>query len=94
MQVDVRALKQSLWHIMGEQHDSQRHGITPDAGLPFQNVLSSLSPKNSVDNLADLSVHLCFICTLHLANEHGLSITGVPTLDGMSIGNIPTASVV
>jgi regulator of replication initiation timing len=94
LQVDVRALKQSLWHIMGEQHDSHRHDPTPDSGLSFQKVLSSLSADNSVDNLADLSVHLCFICTLHLANEHGLSVTGVPTLDAMSIGNVPTASVV
>lgn len=36
----------------------------------------------------DLSVHVCFICVLHLANEHGLRITGVSSLDQLEIGNI------
>jgi condensin complex subunit 2 len=35
--------------------------------------------------LKDLSVHVCFICVLHLANEHALRITGVPGLDSMAI---------
>ena len=87
-------MKQSLWHIMGEQQDSHRGAPSPDGGLSFQSVLSGLSADSGVDNLADLSVHLCFICTLHLANEHGLSVTGVPTLDAMTIGNVPTASVI
>ena len=37
------------------------------------------------------SVHLCFICALHLANEHGLRITGVPTLDRLEISGVPAA---
>ena len=95
LQVDVRALKQSLWHIMGEQHDSQSlRGASPTEELSFQSVLSSLTPENCADELGDLSVHLCFIFTLHLANEHGLSVSGVPSLDAMSIGSFPSASTV
>eukprot|EP00854_Cymbomonas_tetramitiformis_P002543 gene2543-3295_t len=37
----------------------------------------------------DLSVHLCFICMLHLANENGLAITGAPSLEDMQVFNVP-----
>jgi condensin complex subunit 2 len=36
-------------------------------------------------------VHLCFICVLHLANEHGLVIQPVPDLDRLLISNVPAA---
>lgn len=42
--------------------------------------------------LRDLSVHVCFICLLHLANENSLSITGVPTLDKLTAGNVVSAA--
>ena len=35
------------------------------------------------------AVHLCFICVLHLANEHGLAIQGTPTLDHLAITQVP-----
>ena len=38
------------------------------------------------------AVHLCFICVLHLANEHGLVINGVPELDQLHISNVPHAA--
>jgi condensin complex subunit 2 len=34
---------------------------------------------------------LCFICVLHLANEHGLVIQSVPELDRLLISNVPAA---
>jgi condensin complex subunit 2 len=46
---------------------------------------------NPAGRLEDLSVHLCFICVLHLANEHGLVIKGVPELDRLEISNVPAA---
>ena len=38
--------------------------------------------------VSDLSVHICFICLLHLANEHSLRITGAPSLDSVTIHRI------
>lgn len=35
--------------------------------------------------IRDLSVHVCFICMLHLANEHTLRITGAPSLDSLAV---------
>jgi condensin complex subunit 2 len=33
----------------------------------------------------DISVHMAFICMLHLANEHNLTITDRPGLDDLDI---------
>ena len=38
------------------------------------------------------AVHLCFICVLHLANEHGLVINSVPDLDQLLISNVPSGA--
>ncbi len=91
--MDVRALKHTLWQTIGELHDSEVQSQDRGEDLSFQDVLGSLSEENVVGNVSDLSVHLCFICMLHLANENGLKITGKPTLDGLQISDIPSASV-
>ena len=76
--VDVRALKQALWSGLSDDH-------APAAEHSFQTLLDSVSPQSGAGALSDLSVHMCFICVLHLANEHGLAIKGVPALDDMRI---------
>ena len=62
-------------------------GCSLQPGLSFQNVISNMDSLAAASQLQqpDVSVHLCFICMLHLANEHGLQITGVPSLDRMSV---------
>lgn len=92
-QVDVRALKQTLWHSIGSLHDTQTRDQSGEE-LSFQDVLAEISQDNVADNVSDLSVHLCFICVLHLANENGLRITGQPSLDCLRISEIPAASTV
>ena len=58
--------------------------------MSFHDVLSRVPRVNAAGALQDLSVHLCFICVLHLCNEHGLQLTGdINTLDRMDIRNIP-----
>ena len=93
MQVDVRALKQTLWQCIGDEADNQQ-SEEQDNGLAFSQVLSQLSTENAVGNVEDLSVHLCFICLLHLANENGLRITGADTLDQVQIWDVPSASTI
>ena len=78
--VDVRALKTTLW-------DSLENGA-PQAsgdGLSFASLLQSVTPECGAGALEDVSVHMCFICLLHLANEHGLAIKGVTSLDELRI---------
>ena len=50
-----------------------------------QDVIEHAMVGASAGLLEDLSVHVCFICVLHLANEHALRITGVDNLDAMTI---------
>lgn len=42
--------------------------------------------------LSDLSVHMCFICVLHLANEHGLAIEGQESMEELKIRNVQAAA--
>ncbi|GAB2233796.1 hypothetical protein Droror1_Dr00003025 [Drosera rotundifolia] len=84
-QVNVQALKEVLW---------ERVKLTPpvpsqngeEAVVSFKDLLASF-PSNSTatSTLDHISPHLCFICLLHLANEHGLSLQGCGTLDDLIV---------
>jgi condensin complex subunit 2 len=54
-------------------------------GIPFQNLLNVLPEDCAAAEREDISVQLCFICLLHLANEHNLRITDCPTMDDLQI---------
>ncbi|KAI3704000.1 hypothetical protein L1987_74201 [Smallanthus sonchifolius] len=86
-QVDVHILKETLWSSVQEMHKSAQ-----EEPLSFKNMLASFPADKTRPAAAlteDISPHLCFICLLHLANEHGLSINGSPDLDDLSI-NLPS----
>lgn len=55
---------------------------------PVQEVIGEALVGASPELLRDLSVHVCFICLLHLANENSLRITGVPSLHKLTAGNV------
>ncbi|KAK1423959.1 hypothetical protein QVD17_19270 [Tagetes erecta] len=81
-QVDVQALKETLWSSMQETQETKT--------LSFKNLLTSFptEKKPKAASVDIISPHLCFICVLHLANEHGLSIIGCADLDDLTI-NLP-----
>jgi condensin complex subunit 2 len=54
-------------------------------------VLHDLPSRNPNAAATDISLHLYFICLLHLANEHGLMLRDRPTLDEIDI-YVPTSS--
>lgn len=57
-------------------NDSETH--TEDEStkeLKFSDIIQGISKMYSDDTLKDISTSFCFICLLHLANEHGLQIT-------------------
>uniref|UniRef100_A0A5B7B5P1 Condensin complex subunit 2 n=1 Tax=Davidia involucrata TaxID=16924 RepID=A0A5B7B5P1_DAVIN len=83
-QVDVQALKETLWdHI---QLSSQMSVQGQEETTSFRHVLASFpNDRRAAAAVEDISPHLCFICLLHLANEHGLSIHGCANLDDLSI---------
>ncbi|CAL1393708.1 unnamed protein product [Linum trigynum] len=83
-QVDVQRLKETLWHHM--QESSQSSLQVQEEPASFKDLLASFpNDCNAAATINDISPHLCFICLLHLANEHGLSIHGTTSLDDLSI---------
>ncbi|XP_023757126.1 condensin complex subunit 2 [Lactuca sativa] len=76
-QVDVHVLKDTLWSTIQEMQKS-----AGDEDLSFKNILSSSPAATSND---DITPHLSFICILHLANEHGLTLNSFPDMDDVSI---------
>ncbi|PRW32517.1 condensin complex subunit 2 [Chlorella sorokiniana] len=88
-QVDVRSLKELIWSGIHAVPQPGGAPPSPDSVLEFQDVLRTVPERNPAGRLEDLSVHLCFICMLHLANEHGLVIRSVPELSRLLISNVP-----
>ncbi|KAK4398051.1 Condensin complex subunit [Sesamum angolense] len=89
-QVDVHVLKEILWgqiqQINQTSVEEPSQVEAPEETISFKQVLASFPDScRAAASLNDISPHLCFICLLHLANEHGLRILGCPSLDDLSI---------
>lgn len=92
-QVDVKSLKELMWSGMhAALAERVKKGISKEEPLEFAEILATVPEANAAGRLEDLSVHLCFICVLHLANEHGLVIRGVSELDALRVSNIPAVA--
>jgi condensin complex subunit 2 len=81
--VDVRALKSALWS--GLQTGAKR---SKDGSVSFGELIEGISPDCGAGALDDISVHMAFICVLHLANENGLAISGSSDLQTMRVSNV------
>ncbi|KAK1258860.1 Condensin complex subunit 2 [Acorus gramineus] len=86
-QVDVHALKGTLWNCL--QKSAEPSGEVSEAAVSFRDLVEHFPENCPAAEPKDISPHLCFICLLHLANEHSLSIRDCPTLDDLRIYNIP-----
>jgi condensin complex subunit 2 len=82
-QVDVKALKELMWSGLNTVAVGGKNDC-----VDFDQVLATVPSDNPAGRVEDLSVHLCFICMLHLANEHGLQIQGTEGLDALSIRGV------
>ncbi|CAK9163912.1 unnamed protein product [Ilex paraguariensis] len=82
-QVDVHVLRETLWdHI--QESVCVPETVCKDT-VSFKHVLATFPEECQTAQPEDISPHLCFICLLHLANEHCLSITNCPTFDELTI---------
>ncbi|XP_044503217.1 condensin complex subunit 2-like isoform X2 [Mangifera indica] len=84
-QVDVQTLKETIW---AQIQESAQMGVEGQEEEPqsFRNLLAKFPTDcRAAATVKDISPHLCFICLLHLANEHGLSIHGCTSLDDLRI---------
>lgn len=81
-QVDVKALKETLW---AKLQAARFRAPDRQGPISFGDVISALPANSAAGHISDLSVHLCFICMLHLANENGLAVQGAPDLATLNI---------
>ena|SRR3990167_4223681 len=79
--VDIEKLRGCIWKELctpsTEKRNKSRPSVVPeDISEPklFSNILSQLPEVVPQPHLVDLSVPLCFICLLDLANKKGLQI--------------------
>jgi condensin complex subunit 2 len=89
-QVDVQVLKETLWECLQESHQppiqDEEHQQEPPESRSFKVLLASFPDDcQAAERTQDISPHLCFICLLHLANEHNLSLIGSQNLDDLTI---------
>lgn len=57
-----------------------------EESVSFKHILAAFPNEcRASASIEAISPHLCFICLLHLANEHGLRIQGCVNLDDLSI---------
>ncbi|XP_057529567.1 condensin complex subunit 2 isoform X1 [Amaranthus tricolor] len=89
-QVDVHILKETLWDHMQEFIQAPEMKAREDP-VSFKQLLATFPEDCGAAAANDISPHLCFICLLHLANEHGLSIQGCTNMDDLSI-HLPVTS--
>ncbi|GBG78147.1 hypothetical protein CBR_g26183 [Chara braunii] len=78
----------------GQQEEQTRIGgqqcsANAAAAVSFRELLKRFPADcRAAESLADISVHMCFICLLHLGNEHGLRIEGSDSLEEVTVYNI------
>ncbi|KAI5076166.1 hypothetical protein GOP47_0008231 [Adiantum capillus-veneris] len=85
-QIDVRALKEALWQNLQDASSAVQDNEEPS--FSFKSLLSQVPTACEAAAPSDISVHLCFICLLHLANEHNLCILDCSSLDELYIQNV------
>ncbi len=102
----MRALKETIWHhartaATAENNKSTNNThkktsnntpATDDDVQRFSDLIARIPPTNPAGALEDLSVHLCFICLLHLANEHGLAIKSSEGYDDLMVHHVGAAA--
>lgn len=99
--VDIKLLKDNLWKsikiedseksVEPEESEEATALVPPpqaeDANKKktFKDVVDVIGTMYRPDEKKDLSTSFCFICLLHLANEHGLSFEATDLHDNMVI---------
>ncbi|EGW35728.1 uncharacterized protein SPAPADRAFT_131586 [Spathaspora passalidarum NRRL Y-27907] len=83
--VNVRLLKDNMWGAIKQETDviteepQESEDATTEEVKPvkFGQIVSKISTMYKPEQAKDISTSFCFICLLHLANEHGLEIQSI-----------------
>lgn len=97
--VDVNLLKDNLWNSYNsvkswavksrdsEDKENLETNVEPPEYLNFTDVVHDVGTKYTKELKKDLSTSFCFICLLHLANEHGFTIESNEDYSDLKINN-------
>lgn len=92
--VDVRKLKNNIWKSITallEEKNSANNEPHQEADMPLKvqlkltDIIEVMNPMYSEKSRSDLSTSFCFICLLHLANEHGFKIENTSDFDDLIV---------
>lgn len=87
--VDVKRLKDNIWNsikTLANSYKSQMSGDDDDeVKLKFTDIAVELSKRYNTEAKKDISTSFCFICLLHLANEHGLKVTSTDDYEDLLV---------
>lgn len=86
--VDIKLLKDNIWRAMLEgvaDKAVDNNNNSEPRRIRFNEVLRKVKTMYTSEQVKELSTSFCFICVLHLANEHGLTIEGNETNDNLEI---------
>ena len=70
-----------------QSSDSQKTAASSKHKSTSATTATTTGGNHDAAPFKDLSVHLCFICLLHLANEHGLQLSNHGQLDTLTVSN-------
>ncbi|GBF88554.1 condensin complex subunit 2 [Raphidocelis subcapitata] len=104
-QVDVHALKDIIWGgVLAAPRDAAAPDAPAAAAaaaagsaaasagaVDFRDVIKAVPNHSAAGRLEDMSVHMCFICLLHLANQHQLEVRSGEDLSTLVIRGAPGA---
>lgn len=82
--VDVRRLKKNIWMSV-KSVVSQLDETSDILQFRFTDITKNLGKFYSPESLSDISTSFCFICLLHLANEHGLQIKSTENYEDLTV---------
>lgn len=85
--VDIKLLKDNLWKSIKVEPREKTPEVEPESvrTKTFKNVVDDIGLLYRPEEKKDLSTSFCFICLLHLANEHGLDISSTESHDDLVI---------
>lgn len=76
--VNIKKLKDNMWKsVEVKKEDAQER--------QFSDIVGDIGKMYPSEQKKDLSTSLCFICLLHLANEHGLTIENDTELKDLKV---------
>lgn len=87
--VDVKLLKDNLWNNLKPKTPPKDDTTSAvESTKKFGDVVTSIGKLYGAEEKKDLSTSFCFICLLHLANEHGLDIASNEFHDDLQITGV------